>query len=71
MFNLHFGCKHMWQPPRGRVQYCSKCGDMKLAPCEHHWKPIHMTDSDGFIMQVVQQCTACGEVEIIREQRLI
>jgi RNase P subunit RPR2 len=68
MFNIHFGCKHIWLPPKGRVQYCSKCGDIKLAPCEHHWAT---TSYETFPPCIVQECTICGQAQFVTSKPTI
>ncbi|KMK51489.1 hypothetical protein RO21_06125 [[Actinobacillus] muris] len=46
---------------------CTRCGKVKLMPCNHKWKVIHISTAQesGIISEIVytQSCSLCGAIK--------
>lgn len=68
-------CFHQWENPFDGYQKCSKCGILRIIPCNHQWKTIKEENIISAINQYnkvigyffVQECKKCGEIQSFTE----
>lgn len=60
-------CFHKWGKVEEGYQYCGKCGEAKLAPCQHKWEEEseYKKTANGRVVCVgtVLQCSKCGDMK--------